>query len=625
VNLGGIRTPEDIRRLAELIGKTEGNPQQIITATTDSMKPHWEDYVTSVRYSAMLSGIGTPVKAIIGTISNMALASADLAVAAAIGKLRQTVNPSAGGEGDRVSGRELAARAVGLWKALSDWATYRRALESYREGIPLDDTPDRLQLDDRPVLPGSMVTEYPRRLLSAIDTLMRPIIVSANAYGLATRQALKEGLEGAELSARVENLLRVPTREELSEMSAQEKAIRFYIRTESKREADIAQLLDGSSPFVTAVSAASRRKPDMSVEERVFRFGIQNVFLFMRNAVNIAEQLIRHTPALGLIQRRVRDEWVAGGATRDIVVARWLVGGGIISFAAYLAVQGLATGEAPDDPDKRAQNEALGIRPRSIKVGDEWRSYDGFDAIGLPFSTTVSIVEKYRDGSLNEEGALSAIASAMAQAGSMAVDEAFGKQLYEFLLLFNSDARDNDKANYAATVAASFVPAIVRQATQYGTDTAQRVTSGDGSIGDRVKGRVMSALPGLSESLPQKVDIFGRPISRETDPVTAVLGIGRTVRTETDPTVLEVRRLAKGQPKAIIKEVPVRVGDRRLTAEERTAFQAVGGRYFYEDLKEAMQDPVWPTMTDDQRREEIRLILQDAYKDAREELFPKEE
>jgi hypothetical protein len=289
----------------------------------------------------------------------------------------------------------------------------------------------------------------------------------------------------------------------------------------------------------------------------------------------------------------------------------------------YLAANGLITGEAPEDYDKRAQQESLGIRPRSVKVGDEWRSYDGLDAIGLPFSTAATAYKAWEDGQSEEETAVQ-IASAIGQAAFLTTDEAFVNGLYDFLSLFDSKTAESTKANYVAGFAGSFVPAIVRQTTQYGTDTAQRVTTGDGSIGDRVAGRIQSAIPGMSEGLPQKVDIFGRPISRETDPVTAVLGVGRTSKVETDPVVIEVRRLAEKQAKAIIKPVPNKVRDQKLNAEQVVEYQTVGGKYFYDELKAAMADPVWPNLTDIEKREEIALIQKDAYEQARDELFPKE-
>jgi len=556
-----------------------------------------------------------------GTVSNIALNTADLTAAAVINAVRQAVRPGAGRtteidytfdparvqeiERDAVTFRELSYRAYGMWQALADWQTYHNTIESYKQGHAVN-APDRLELNEQAVLPGSMVTEYPRRGLAAIDAFFRSFIEQAEFYGMAVRQARKEGRTGSDFEGRVQQLAKNPTDE---------------MRAMATREADIQQLLSNSGPVVRMLNVGKARYPGMDGASRLLRFGIQNVLPFVRNMENIATQLVRHTPVFQLLVGDVRDDWMAGGARRDTVVAKMLVGSTVMSIASYLAMDDKLTGNRPADYKRAEQDTSGGIPPRSFQLPDgTWRSYDGLDALALPFATVADFVDKYKRGELTE-GDKAEIAKSIIRDGIKAVSEAgFMNNLGTFTEAMTSD-QDSKFDNYVAGVTSSFVPVFLRQYTQWYDDPAGRVTTGDNSFGDRVVGRVKSAIPGLSDDLPQKVDVYGRPVFRESGPVSTATTLGRSVPKETDPVVLEVNRLARTESKALVPPISKRADDRTLAAEEYVMLQTLAGQFIRADLKEAIQDPVWKELTDEEKREEIRLIVKEAHADAREELF----
>src|SRR3546814_17328374 len=64
-------------------------------------------------------------------------------------------------------------------------------------------------------------------------------------------------------------------------------------------------------------------------------------------------------------------------------------------------------------------------------------------------------------------------------------------------------------ANIVGSLGSSLVPAALRQYNQAVHDPIKRDTTGDKTFLDRVYGRIASGIPGLSEKLPAKHDLYG--------------------------------------------------------------------------------------------------------------------
>jgi hypothetical protein len=90
----------------------------------------------------------------------------------------------------------------------------------------------------------------------------------------------------------------------------------------------------------------------------------------------------------------------------------------------------------------------------------------------------------------------------------------------------------------AANMAGSFVPSIVNEAGQM-TDTARRDTRAD-SLPGQVARTVANRVPGLRQQLPERLDVFGKPIPQDRVGV----AFGFPLSTEsTDPVVQEMLRV----------------------------------------------------------------------------------
>src|SRR3546814_10044831 len=70
-------------------------------------------------------------------------------------------------------------------------------------------------------------------------------------------------------------------------------------------------------------------------------------------------------------------------------------------------------------------------------------------------------------------------------------------------------------ANIVGSLGSSLVPAALRQYNQAVHDPIKRDTTGDKTFLDRVYGRIASGIPGLSEQLPAKHDLYGDEMRSE--------------------------------------------------------------------------------------------------------------
>ena len=586
---------------AQKVREFHNNPDALERLAKDSLKPLPEDYLTSLRYSMMLSGLGTHFKNILG---NTLIFGTDLLAdtgASIIGQLRRG-DPTA----DRIPIHEIQARFMGLAKAITDGETYKKTAQSWREGIPVDKV-SKVE-KGTPILPG--ILEYPKKALAAEDQFFRSIIETAETYGLAMRKAYKEGLRGDEAWTRAEDLIKNPSGQ---------------MQKDIAKKAEVLQLISEPSAVAQLIERGKARRPDMGAGARTLRFTLQNAFPFTRVADNLFFTAVRNSP-LSFLDKHSRAEFKAGGAARDKVIARTAIGSTIVGLMTAKAMEGSLTGDGPADFRKREELQASGWQPNSLKVGNEYHSLN----IGDPLSITANVIggltEKFKSGELTDEGFVNGVLKTVGTVGSQLSNNSFTENIGRFMEMFDDGPRGQlARDNYFGGVAASFVPAAVRQVNNAYVDPSVRDTTGDKSSADRILGRVEASIPGLSDNLPQKYDVYGQPVIREGSLGPDLLGVAQKKTEPTDPTIAELARLGKGVSDIVVgppqKTVKIQGFSRKLTAEEFQEYQRVSGEGIVSRTRELMSQPEWADMSDDERRDVVKDVVKAARKDAREQLF----
>jgi hypothetical protein len=298
-----------------------------------------------------------------------------------------------------------------------------------------------------------------------------------------------------------------------------------------------------------------------------------------------------------------------------------------MGMVAKLEAEGRITGVG--DPDwKRQASQQTVTPPMSIKIGDEWVSYAGLDPAASTVAAAATASRRYRQ---KGQTTPPEIATALVAGGAQSLTEStYADSLMTFVEMIGETAETvkegknlgSSTRNLVVGQAANVAnPSFVRWINQEFLDPAARDTTGDDSFTDRVVGRIKSGIPGQSTDLPQRYDVYGRPMEnlRQPDYV------------ETDPAVIELSELADNYDKTLIGPVGPLLdtngdGEKdRLNAEDYQMYQAQSGYYLREGFRALQQEPNWGTLSEEEKVAIVKDLYAEAKKQAKDDLWPEPE
>lgn len=343
---------------------------------------------------------------------------------------------------------------------------------------------------------------------------------------------------------------------------------------------------------------------------------------FLKTPINLTTFAARRTP-FGFAMKSVWDDLHAGGASRDQALARMTLGTTASMAAVSYGLEGKMTGGGPSDHAERKALMATGWRPYSIKIGDEWHSYNRLDPLGTLMAVSADIAEII--GKAREDG--KSLASVK---GGMEMVTGLGGGFAKFLLnqpylsgvselIKALDDPDRHAKRFLERFATSFIPNAVGQIAR-ADDPIMRETKG---LIDKIK----ASLPGMSKHLYPRRDMWGEPITRDG----GVLGGGvagrllspsKSSSDDRDKLTEELIRLdlAFSPPSRTFRNV-------NLTPEQFDKFSAVRGRILHGVLGSLVASPSFERSSDSVRRalldvaiREVMTEFSDAFADANPDL-----
>ncbi len=589
--------------IAQALHNQDNNIAAKAKIIKDAFEPLPEDYFLSFRYSMMLYGLGTHVKNFLGNASLMLTDLAEHGVAATIGQARR-LNGS-----ERVRGREVSARTLGILKAVFAGQTWRDAGTAFKTGHPphqISKVEGGHNLFSEKFGAAGAAIDAPQKALAMSDSFFRSLIDRSYREGLAVRQALDEGLSGAKLADRVQELVMNPS-------EAVQKSIDF--------DAAVLQLISEPSPIGKLVEIGKAKPRKEEIAKRAMRFGLHMFLPFTRVADNLLWAGMRRVPFLGFLDGVNRADWKAGGPRRDLVIARMLLGGAVIKFLWDYADEDNLSGEGPSQYQPAAQLQASGWQPNSIKAEGAWHSLQGLDALSFLANSVATIKEKQRAGELSDEDAISEGINLIGTVSNLVAKGTFLEEVGTLFSTIGFDSRaENARENYAANMAGSFIPAAVRQSTEI-ADGKVRDATGDGTMTGKIVGRIKASIPGERETLPVRHDVYGREIASTRN----LSGVNQTREVDTNPVIIEIQRLTEvNGGKALVS--PVTRGDlshivKNAPSDLVQDYQALAGSKAFSALTEFILSEEYQSMSDDDRISEIKRTVSREKKAAREELI----
>lgn len=280
---------------------------------------------------------------------------------------------------------------------------------------------------------------------------------------------------------------------------------------------------------------------------------------------------------------------------------RGLTGAGLISLAAAAAAKGIIQVHDDSDKDKKALDQSQGLSGaqinwtalnRAAEGGDEtWKSGDLVTSLDFlePFNTHMYLGVELANAESPMDYVKAPFASILSSFADSPMNDGLN-QITELITDSVTAAQSGDMkemgnavAEYAGNVASSFIPQFVRQAAQT-ADGYYRDTRGKDSASYAVNS-VKSALPGASETLPKKMDGFGKEQKRGGF-VTNFLDPTNTHRLQLDKTAQALDELSQNPDVKNIypeRQAPMKVKDAsgedvQLTGEQRETYQKEYGK-----------------------------------------------
>jgi len=506
LNSGGAKAAD---KLAALILEQGGDPARISKAVRETYHANTGDMFIEYWLNGLLSGLQTDAANVLGNTVVAAMAVPERFVAAGFSQAMRSPDGYRAGE----AAAQLFGLVRGFESALKmGWQTLKtgepsdalskieaqkyRAISSENvsqalvEGMP-GKALSRVGLDPN-ILRASgpwakgidllgHIVRLPGRMLSSEDEFFKAINYSMELEATAYRNSINAGLDGEQFAAAYRESINNPKAEV------------------AKRAQDTARWNTFTSNLTSDSGQALQRLANSHP-------ALKMLLPFVRTPTNILKYVGVRSP-LAPLSPAVRKDIMSGDPMRrDAALAKVTLGSMIMGSFGVMALSGNISGRGPQ-PKDRGVREAMmrkGWQPYSVRVGNEWYSFNRADPIGMTIGLMADMADivRYKGTDAEVDEVMSGIAMAIAENVS---SKTYMRGISEFLTTFNS-GDPNKWERYKNRMVGTFIPytsAVAATARQMDPKLREAWT-----MIDHVKSRI----PGLSDDLPPRRNLWGEEI-----------------------------------------------------------------------------------------------------------------
>ncbi len=295
------------------------------------------------------------------------------------------------------------------------------------------------------------------RLLRAQDESFKAVSFNREAYSLATRDGIMKGLEGPELVAHVDDVMRKLPKE---------------IYDAAMEEAD--KLTFTRAELGGAVGTLATMGRSLMGKYPAFSF----VMPFVTTPANLLRYTMELTP-LAPLGKDIREGIAKGGAARDYALAKIASAYSMSAVVYGLYEAGIVTGSGPTDyRQRRNLEQATGWRSQGVKIGDTWYSLEKTDPFGSAIALMLDGFEQARYAK-NEKDAAAGMAAAANAIANNVFDSSWVAGFVDFV---NVATGEKSIHSVASNIAGGMVPyssALAAAADTVNTPMAPKATGQD--------------------------------------------------------------------------------------------------------------------------------------------------
>lgn len=489
---GGAAQSQELAKRVAMLDAAGVSPEALNAAVRRGWGATSMDAVKEFWINALLSG---PKTHIVNATSNLSVAFQQIyerGVAAKIARLR--------GLGDGVVEGEATVMAYAAISGLKDhFRVAAKSLKTGETGYTLGKvelaregaiSSDAFRLGSETALGRAVdyvgaAVRSPGRALGAADEFYKSMGYRMELHAQSLRQAVREGKTGKALNERMQEIIENPPE---------------HIKINAADAALYNTFTNQLGEFGKAVS--NLRNIDAPLNPLPF------ILPFLKTPMNIAKYSFERSPVAPLVGQW-RADVAAGGARKDIALARMATGTAIMAIASDFAASGVISGAGPQAAGKREALERQGWQPYSIKVGERWYSYNRTDPFGMTMGAAADYNEYMSNGEMDPEDVdeWQEVAAGMVTVVSNAtVSKTYLRGFADFVDIMTDPTRNSE--GYIKNFVGSFVPSVVGAGEGIG-DPIQRETNSPMDA-------VLAKLPGLSDRLTPKRDLWGEEKTNES-------------------------------------------------------------------------------------------------------------
>ncbi len=602
--------------IGDLVKALRTAPEQFPILLRQASNPGWLDKAIELRSAGLLSGLGTHIRNLGSNTLEQATRSVEAYLAGGVDAAYQKLH---GGARTRFK-EDAAAELSGMLDTFPQaWKTAQAGFQSIAR---LEDKPlDHAARYDYQVgvISGKKgaAIRIPFRLLELSDRVFKELGGAAELRKRAGWMAREEGLTGKAREKRIMEIERdIFEKKNLDQYSGMLRDIEKEVKSRVFQD-------DPGHYTQMVLQAAKRLKP------------LRIILPFIKTPVNIFKRTVDRSPLSTGAAFRAHNAYIAAlkkgdtppeqisalRATAADQIARttlgWLLFGGFTGYA----MAGGITGGGPSDPDEKNTLRKTGWQPYSfvIHVPGLPRIYvpfAGFEPLSAMLGASADIADGVQGK--NTEDKVDKIISSVAE---NLLNKSYMQSLNEVSTIV-TDAiqhRSGSATRYAGKLAASFIPfSSLLGKTASALDPTVRETKsskkGYAALPEQVAKTVVSRLPGLSMTLPAKLDGTGDEAEKQGGALGRFLGVGNaTLEKEGGEVFRELERLnyVPGAPPKEIQVPGMKGRKERLTEEERRMFLEARGRAT-EKLKVWVERPAWKNADDEKKKKLAEKIYQEA-------------
>lgn len=342
---------------------------------------------------------------------------------------------------------------------------------------------------------------------------------------------------------------------------------------------------------------------------------------FVKTNANLLRAAIKYSPAgfgkaiydFVKFNRSLKNGQFDAKIQRKFVnnLSKGITGILLYTIFGFLARAGVISGREDDDKDVAAfEKNVLGIQPYSVKIGDYSFSYTWISPLDSGMAFMADFMDTWENG--DSSTFFDKVLEATKSGGQTILDKSVFQSIQN---LFKEDDYVSVIVDGILNEVVVFAPQTLSQAASVADDYSRETYE----KGDTIKTAINSVkrkIPGLRNTLPESVDVYGEAVENPYDNVwDAFFNPANQLQSNSSPSAEKIYELYQNTkeksiipPKAVNK-ITINGEDITFTSEERTAFQKYRGQLNAKYLDDFTSSSLWEKSSD----EEKISIIKDIY------------